>query len=52
MDYRINGLGSVVKTFKPGELVLFAGRPDSGMTALAAEMAEYLVSEEEQDLCL
>lgn len=50
MDYRINGLGSVMKTFKPGELVLLAGRPDSGMTALAAETAEYLVSEEEQDV--
>lgn len=50
MNYRINGVESVMKTFKPGELVLLAGRPGSGMTALAAEMAEYLVSEEKQDV--
>ncbi len=50
MNYRINGLESVMKTFKPGELVLLAGRPGSGMTALIAEMAEYLVSEEKQDV--
>ncbi len=50
MNYRINGLESVMKTFKPGELVLLAGRPGSGMTALAAEMAEYLVREEKQDV--
>ena len=40
MNCRINGLESVMKTFKPGELVLLAGHPGSGMTALDAEMAE------------
>lgn len=50
MNYRINGLESAMKIFKPGELVLLAGCPGSGMTALAAEMAEYLVSEEKQDV--
>ncbi len=50
MNYRINGVESVMKTFKPGVLVLLAGRPGSGMTALAAEMAEYLVGKEKQDV--
>ena len=39
-----------MKTFKPGELVLLAGCPGYGITALAAKMAEYLVSEEKQDV--
>lgn len=45
-----NEMKNVMKTFKSEELVLLAGRPGSGMTALAAEMAEYLVSEEKQDV--
>ena len=49
-NFMNNEIENVMKTFKPGELVLLAGRPGSGMTALAAEMAEYLVSEEKQDV--
>lgn len=45
-----NEMENIMKTFKLGELVLLAGRPGSGMTALAAEMAEYLGSEEKQDV--
>lgn len=49
-NFMSNVMGNIIKTFKPGELVLLAGCPGSGMTALAAEMAEYLVSEEKQNV--
>lgn len=45
-----NVMENIMKTFKSGELVLLTGRPGSGMTALAIEMTEYLVSEEKQDV--
>lgn len=45
-----NEMENVMKTFKPGELVLLAGCPGSEMTVLAAEMAEYLVNKEKQDV--
>ena len=50
INFMNNEIENVIKTFRPGEMVLLAGRPGSGMTALAAEMAEYLVSEEKQDV--
>lgn len=49
-NFMSNVMENIMKTFKPGELVLLAGRPGSGMTALAAEMAEYLMSVEKQDV--
>lgn len=50
INFMNNEIENVIKTFQPGEMVLLAGCPGSGMTALAAEMAEYLVSEEKQDV--
>lgn len=49
-NFMNNEIENVTKTFQPGELVLLAGRPGSGMTALTAEMTEYLVSEKKQDV--
>lgn len=42
-------INNIMKNFKPGELILLAGRPDSGKTALVTGMAEYVVIEEKQD---
>lgn len=33
-------INDIMKNFKPGELILLAGCPDSGKTALVAEMAK------------
>lgn len=49
-NFMNNEIENVTKTFQPGELVLLAGRPGSGMTALTAEMTEYLVSEKSRML--
>lgn len=43
-------INNITKNFKPGEFILLAGRPDSGKTVLAAEMAEYMVVREKEDV--
>ena len=45
-NYISNEMKKAMKAFKSVKLILLAGRPGSGMTALAVEMVEYLVSEE------
>lgn len=43
-------INNIMKNFKQGELILLAGCPDSGKTALVAEMAKYMAVEEKQDV--
>lgn len=43
-------INNIMKNFKQEELILLAGCPDSGKTALVAEMAKYMAVEEKQDV--